>query len=363
MKNILKTIAVLVSASLISVVAKAGDLNITGSAKASYVINSKTHTGKAFGVSNELNFSASGELDNGYTWNYHTELDPADGGTATNDDSALVVGLGDLGTVGIYDSEGGLSTETSWGIGAMGAGSDYGNTMTRIGIGSDVSAEQHIEYHTPSGLLPLGIAISAGYAPNTADGQSNSYKNAGVVASSAIVGTTASQYRVSMAPIDGLKLGADYFETGGQKPITVKQEQTAGTMYAQYAFGNFKIGTYAGFLEPAKTTDKHATAAADTATASNGDQYEFDGIGVEFAVNDALSLSYSVEDFERKDYTFAATATSKATTSVTAEQATYMVAYNIGGATVGVSMVDTDNSDYITGNDEKKTIFSLAMEF
>ena len=364
MKNILKTIAVLVSASLISVVAKAGDLNVTGSAKASYVINGDaTSTGKAFGVSNELNFTASGELDNGYTWKYHTELDPADGGTASNDDSALVVGLGDLGTVGIYDSEGGLSTETSWGIGAVGAGSDYANTMTRIGIGSDVSAEAHVEYHSPAGLLPLGIAISAGYAPNTADGQGNSYKSAGVVSTSAAAGTTASQFKVSATPIDGLKIGADYFETGGQKPASLGQENTAGTMYGQYAFGNFKIGAYKGYLEPAKTTDKHATAAADTATASNGDMYEFDGIGVEFAVNDALSLSYSIEDFERKDYTMTATTTGKSTASTTSEQSTYMAAYNVGGATVGISLVDTSNSDYTVGQDEKKTIFSLAMEF
>lgn len=364
MKNILKTITVLVSASLISAVAHAGDLAITGSAKASYVINGdQTNTGKAFGVSNELNFTASGELDNGYTWNYHTELDPADGGTATNDDSALVVGMGDLGTVGIYDSEGGLSTETSWGIGAMGAGSDYANTMTRIGIGSDVSAEAHVEYHSPAGLLPLGIAFSAGYAPNTADGQGNSYKNSGLVATTATVGTTATQYRLTAAPIDGLKLGVDYFETGGDKPAALGQENTAGTMYAQYAFGNIKVGAYQGYLEPGKTTDKAATASADTATASNGDMYEFDGLGIEFAVNDQLSLSYSTEDFERKDYTMATTASTKTTTSVTSEQRTIMAAYNVGGATLGLSLVDTSDSDYTVGQDESKTVISLAMEF
>ena len=38
MRNILKTIAVLVSASLISVAAKAGELTVTGSAKASYTM-------------------------------------------------------------------------------------------------------------------------------------------------------------------------------------------------------------------------------------------------------------------------------------------------------------------------------------
>ena len=31
---------------------------------------------KGLGISNELMFKASGELDNGYTWNYHMELDP-----------------------------------------------------------------------------------------------------------------------------------------------------------------------------------------------------------------------------------------------------------------------------------------------
>ena len=56
MKNILKTIAVLVSASLISVAAKAGELTVTGSAKASYVMGSGFNdNGKAIGISNELN--------------------------------------------------------------------------------------------------------------------------------------------------------------------------------------------------------------------------------------------------------------------------------------------------------------------
>ena len=103
-------------------------------------------------------FAASGELDNGFTWNYHTELDMADGGAASNDDTALVIGMGDLGTLGIYDAEGGQSTELGYGIGALGVGMDYGNTMTTRGaFGYDVSADPHISYALPSGILPLGI--------------------------------------------------------------------------------------------------------------------------------------------------------------------------------------------------------------
>ncbi len=364
MKNILKTIAVLVSASLISVAAKAGELTVTGSAKASYTMGSGFNdNGKAIGISNELNFTASGELDNGFTWKYHTELDPADGGAASNDDTAIVIGMGDLGTLGIYDAEGGLSTELGWGIGAMGVGADYANTMTNIGRGYDVSSDPHIAYTTPAGLIPFGIQASVGYAPNTPDGQSNSYKAGGAVGTSAAAGTNATQYKVTASPIDGLKIGADYYETGGNKLSTVSQEKTGGNIYAQYAFGNFKVGYTKGELEPAKTTDKYGTNTADTATALGGDQYESDGLGIEFAVNDQLSISFTSEDFTRTHKTMAATASTNTRNSVTSEQRTIMAAYNIGGATLGVSLIDTENSDYTADREEAKTIFSLALAF
>ena len=63
MKNILKTIAVLVSASLISVAAKAGELTVTGSAKASYMSHGGNDTGKAIGISNEPSAPAKNPLD------------------------------------------------------------------------------------------------------------------------------------------------------------------------------------------------------------------------------------------------------------------------------------------------------------
>jgi hypothetical protein len=364
MKNILKTIAVLVSASLISVVAKAGELAVSGSANASYLINGgQTTTGKALGISNELMFKASGELDNGFTWDYHTELDMADGGVASNDDTALVIGLGDLGKLGIYDAEGGLSTELAYGIGAMGTGADYANTMTNIGRGFDVSADPHVAYYTPAGLLPFGVEAAVGFAPNTTEGQGNSYKNAGVQSDHSAAGSQATQYKITAAPIDGLKIGADYYETGGNIATGTVQEKTGGNVYAQYSMGNFKVGITKGELETARA-NKTATAAADTSTALNGDRYTNEGYGIEFAVNDQLSISYTNEEFERTDVqAIAATKTTSTKSSVTAEQDTIMAAYNIGGATVGISMIDTDNSDYTLARDENKTILSLAMEF
>ena len=59
----------------------------------------------------------------------------------------------------------------------------------------------------------------------------------------------------------------------------------------------------------------------------------------------------------------AATASTNTRNSVTSEQRTIMAAYNICGATLGVSLIDTENSDYTADREEAKTIFSLALAF
>lgn len=366
MKNITKTLLVLVSSSLISFASVAGELTVTGAAKASYVINggNSNNLNKGLGVSNELMFAASGELDNGYTWNYHTELDMADGGAASNDDTALVFGLGDLGKFGIYDAEGGLSTELSYGIGAVGTGQDEANTMVSLGgWGYDVSSDPHIEYHMPADLLPAGISIAVGYAPNTSDGQGNSYKNGGGVVTGGATGTGAQQIKVTAAPIEGLSLAADYYEVTNTTGTNVGQNKSGGNVSFQYAMGNFKVGAMTGYGENG-IVDKAATAAADTATASNAEQYLTTGMGIEFAVNDNLSVSYQVEQNERNDKTLAANGgTTYVDNKVEAEADIFQIAYNIGGATLGIFHVDTDNSDYVTGKEENKTVFSAIMAF
>ena len=61
------------------------------------------------------------------------ELDPNAGGTTDNDDTGLVIGMGDMGNILIYVSEGGLSAELGFGVGALGTGTDYANTWFSSG--------------------------------------------------------------------------------------------------------------------------------------------------------------------------------------------------------------------------------------
>ena len=101
--------------------ANAGELSVSGTAKATYNIETGNANGKGLGITNELNFTATGETDAGYTWSYSMELDPgatnATTETATgiansaqNDDSKLTLTT-PMGTVGVFILEGGLDAE------------------------------------------------------------------------------------------------------------------------------------------------------------------------------------------------------------------------------------------------------------
>jgi len=353
MKNITKIFVVLVSSFALSFAsAFAGELSVSGAAKASYKIGGANDSAdKGIGVGNELNFTASGEMDNGFTWSYSTELDPADGGAASNDDSQLVIGMGDIGAIGFYDSEGGLSQELGYGIGALGVGTDYGNTMT-VQYGGDVSNYPNVQYHFPADLLPLGASVKVGFAPNLNDGQGNSFKSAGPVnALSGTAGGEAQMITVSMSPIDGLGIGADYFDASNSHATA--QEFESGNYYAKYAMGNFKVGYNKGY---------HAPALAN----KNGSvtMYENDAYGIEFAVNDALSVSYNMEKSEATtNVAIVATAASNTKTKVESEMEVMQVAYIFGGATLGAHIVDVSNADYVSAKDEKMTVFTIAMDF
>ena len=358
MKNITKKVVVLFSSLFLSVSAFAGELTVTGSANASYVVNGgqANNTDKGLGISNELKFAASGELDNGFTWDYFMELDGNDSGAHDNDDSQLSIGMGSMGTLTINDSEGGLSTETADGIGAVGNGSDFANTADFTGVAQDVSDHGNIQYDSPADALPFGLALSIAYVPNATDGDNNSYKNSGVQNTAGGDGDSELMYRVKLAPIDGLSLAADYFDAEGTTG-TNAQTLESGGWAANYALGNFEIGYKERY---------HAPAIGDKISAG-GHSYTLKGMGVEVAVNDAVSISYSEEKSEEKKYGAAVNAAAGAspfTRTTTEFESTFlMIAYDIGGATLGLTSVESSNSGYVAGADTTKTLATMSMAF
>ena len=365
MKNILKIAIILLSAMSFSL-AQAGELSVTGSAKASYVIvssdsaSSNAEQPKSLGIANEFNLGAGGELDNGMTWGYNINID----GATTQDDGGLWISSS-WGKIALNVSQGGLELSKAAALtatGSRGSDSGYGENMfEEFSIGD---AATNIAYSLPAGLLPFGIAATVAYAPDTSSDSNQSVNDlvaantgaltnpnapaatAGVGSTVAASGRTMTQYQVTAAPIDGLKVGASYgtFDTTG----TLAQDPESGSWYAAYKVGNAQIAY-----------GKSYVALGINASSSNINTYE-SVLGTKYsaliAVNDNLSVSYGVEKSE-------ATNVTNTTADVEMEVTQIGAAYTMGGLTLAVSMNDYQNVSYITNKDTKSTAFYASVAF
>jgi len=360
----MKKIIAMLSVVLFSFgVAKAGELTVTGSAKASYAISSSDGTAaannleKGLGISNEFSLGASGELDNGYTWNYMIDIE--DGGSGGNDDGQLTLST-PQGTLGIFIGEGGLGVDNAASQSVISRPSDtsYAEGMYDT---YDIDGYNNIQYHTPAGLLPYGISFKVAHAPSGQATTSNDHKAVGAVNnqtsttdSSATGGITAvakgasaSHYQVKIAEIpmlDGLTLGADYFELSGGNG-SAQQKPESGAYYATYAAGPAVIGYSKNF-----TAFPVNVISSDTLESIENTKFS---VGVN--VNDNLSISYENEKSEPQ--------TARNATQYEMESIGIQAAYTMGGMTLGVAMNDHENATYTENKDVKDTVFTVEMAF
>jgi len=369
MKTINKLlVAIVLSASLISS-AFAGELTVTGTAKASYAINSSdSSTGavdkaQGLGISNEISFLSSGELDNGMTWAWQANMDQANNTTSGGgiDDVQLTFGTS-YGNIQLNQNAGSLrAAALGWDVSAFGAGTDNGDGGGFV-LGTELSAYNNIAYHTPAGLLPFGIVAKIGYAPSAdggvsdfkASGTQNTAKNGSAWITNSSTGLTTArttatvfddvtQATISAAPIDGLTVSIDYTDFGHPKSHNDAEE---GHISAKYAFGPVTVGYGRGWISP-ENDSKDADAV---------ESFKNTSMGIGFKVNDALSLSYTKEKSELNLNT-------SSTKEVDLEVSSIQAAYNIGGATVAVSQDNIDNANYALNKDTKETLITLVMAF
>lgn len=367
MKNITKILfALIASVSLISS-ANAGALSVTGTAKATYnIISGGTagaNTSKGIGVANEIDFGAKGELDNGWTWNYSVQFDPGNTAASTGgsngqiDDTSLTLTT-NFGTLGVFVSEGGLDVDNAASQSVYGRPTDIG-LSTGMVDGPGIDSFNNIQYHTPAGLLPLGAQFKVAYATGQ-QGNLNSSNAAG--STTDVYGDTTEQYQLTLTPIDGLKVGADYYvESGaGRTTSPVVQAFEAGSVFATYKAGGASFGISRTLRAPlilgtSATRTVISNNSADGGNANSIRLYTANKYSAAFNVNDNLSLSYEME----KSNAEAIANTTEYDISSQAIQA----AYTMGGMTIAVSHGTTDNASYTNNNDSTQTLFAVTMAF
>jgi hypothetical protein len=341
--------------------ANAGELSVSGTAKATYnILSGYTNVGKGLGITNELNFTATGELDNGYTWSYSMELDPnaVSAGTtaaaqsgAENDDTKLTLST-PYGTVGVFISEGGLDVEDAASQSVYGRPTDIGDPSSTTD-NYTIDSYNNVQYHTPADLLPFGISAKIAYAPDLSaagDGASGNAKGAVSTKSTTFVGENATEYQVKASPIDGLTIGASYFERDEQGGA-VKRDQDAesGAYYLTYASGPVSIGYSQAYRAEMLANDAYQTG-------TDVDYYDQTNYSIAFAASDDLSVSYERETSE-------ANYIGSGTAAVEQESSAVQVAYTMGGMTIALSHASHDNNGYSTTNNQDQSLIAVTMAF
>ena len=346
MKNIAKILFVAISSLSVMFSVNAGELTVSGSAKATYNSTSGQNIDQGLGVTNELNFTASGEMDNGYTWSYSMELDPTGAsGPANNDDSQLSLTMNDMGTIKVCVSECGNNKKYKFDQSAYTNMSDVGTSYGIVYPGASGDANlATIQYHTPE--LPFATTAAIAFSTNSADGSSGN-------AVGGTSGDSKNEYSLQSSPVDGLTLHAQYYDFNsyddGIAASVEDQNEEGGSYAVTYALGNATIGYGKGYKAPADTS----AARVGTTTV---EYYENTGVSIGYAVNDDLSVSYTSETSEANYQT-------STTTSYDVEMDSIQIAYSLGGATLSIARADVENVGYVQNTDLTETIIAMSFAF
>ena len=351
MKNIAKILFVVISSLSLMLTAKAGELTVNGTAKATYNATSGQQKDNGLGITNELTFTASGEMDNGYTWSYSMALDPTTSGTASsttvppsgsaiNDDTSITLGMNDFGTIKLCVSTCGNNKKYAFDASAYTKATDTGLSEGNV-YPDDEGSYATMQYHTPE--LPFGTTASIAHGNQKSDGQSGNAQ--------ATSGDSATFYSVVTKPIDGLTLSASYYEKnnyGNGTDDAGDQNEEGGAYGAKFAYGNVTVGYGKSFKAPEST--------AITAGATTQEYYENTGVSIGYAVNDDLSVSYTEETAEQNMQT-------SSTVTYDIETQSVQLAYSLGGATLSIARSDYENIGFAEGVDATDTIIAMTFAF
>ena len=309
--NIKKIGLTALAGALVSVSANAADLTVTGGASINFTGNEAVNTGNGWTMNDQVTFSASAEMDNGWTVSTMMRIDESDNTGGTSFDArSLTIDMGDTGVLTFAGSDGSgvahpmddtspTAKEESWdvipGVTAHTVGPAGGNMFN----------------YSNSSLMD-GLTVSVGYLP-----------------SSATAVESSTDYAVKYTGIEGLTIG------GGSSENNAAAASVDGTaLYATYAMDAFTIGI--------------STSEADSETA--GADTELTAYGIAYAVSDDLSVTYGQETIGK-------------TGAADQEVEALGVSYTTGGMTLAANTYESTNGGYTAANKTEKWALSASFAF
>jgi len=328
--NNLKKIGLTALAGCLAVTSvQATTLTASGSASIGFGGADKGTSGNGFYMNDEVNFSGSGEMDNGWNVTLSMQLDANEVGSSQNmDNRSITIDMGDAGTVafgghGLDSVVGGVDDVMptaygeTWDIieNAMDNGGVTSTASTLFGAIGSASSNNMMRYDNTTAVE--GLKISASYVPS----------GTGEVESSVDYGLEYTGY-------EGLTLG---YAMGENNAAGGTGNTDNDTMYVKYAYGPVTVGYQESEID------------ANTAAASD----EWDAFGITYAVSDSISVGYAESTYNAGD---------KGTDQ---ENSNLSVSYTAGGMTLAAGFAEEKNRGGLTTavNDVKGYDISLAFAF
>ena len=315
--------------------ASAGELGVTGGVDLSWISMDDEVTGNPIGMGSNYTFSGSGELDNGIGVALSIAM-ANKGGYSSTSVTVTVPAMGDFkiggGTTGSGIDRIDDVTPNVWEE-AYGTGMSNGMQTVNGSV-----AGRGIEW-TPN-MLPDGITARVFYTPDVSGGATSNDKGY-----SGASGTSGRGYDVTLelgeavTGIAGFKIGGGISSTAN--PLSGQGDIEDTTIYASYAIGGLTLG--------------YQWSEADLGTTTAAQQYDNDGYGITFAINDDLSIGYNHYESDQTN----------SAGDVTNEASSYQIAYSMGGASLRLAQGSGDNMAYQTGAtyDRDNTVLSVSLAF
>ena len=341
----MKITKILVALSFLFAVstAQAGEMTVNGSMQATYQSEVDRTTGNPLGMDREISFSGTTELDNGM--NMTVMQDFTDTG-AFGDAKITFGNVG--GLVDIYVGTDGSEVDAIDDVTptafeeANGSGSgtyqDVGGLAGEMGIGI-------------KGSLPILGSVSAQYVPK-ADAAENADKaasgdtNAAVGSGLEVVVKTSLGDVPFLGFLDGNTLTAGYAEEEVNTAVN-STDRFEATVALTGTIGNFSYGYQVEHIDLGQTDVSSAPTDADF--------YRVDSIGLAYAVNDALSISYNMMEQSQHNI--------DADSSFEQETDAINIGYTVGGITLGFQDASTDHANMVKDTKDDTRTVSVKAAF
>ena len=307
--------------SLIATSAFAGSMDVTGGASITFAGQDQGTSGNGFTMNDEINFTGSGEMDNGWNVTVKMQLDDnADGDTAEDnlDNRSIAIDMGDTGTL-TFSGHGGDSA-----LGAVDDVMPHADGNETWDVLSTATAK--VKLGSISGNSQENMFS---YTNNSVDGIS---LTASLVPSSTNNTESTMSYAVAYTGVDGLTVGAAIDENGAVGATQVDYS----TMYVKYAYGPVTVG--------------YQQSEEDSSTTGSND--EFTAAGISYAVSDDLTVSYNVSEYN-----------DTAVTTNDQENSAVAVSYTMGSMSLTGTMVTNDNIGGSTANADDVQGYELGVSF